>query len=180
MSGGLLRPEVAAFLTRYGEAGGALGFAGLGLWLALSPGPVVAGLGWAMAAFGLAALPVALRRARYPRSQMGAGIVAVTEGRIAYMGPILGGAAALDDLQAIAMTHEADGSAVWVLYLAEGQMRIPVDARGGAALFDAFALLPDFPLGAALDAAEGRPEAERFLWRRGLDIALSSGHLTND
>jgi hypothetical protein len=95
-----------------------------------------------------------------------AGLVAVKEGRIGYLGPIAGGLADLDSIVSVEVERRG-GETVWVLRLAEGpSLAIPATAEGADRLLDAFAALPAFDTGRvarALDAPEG---VRVLVWRR--------------
>ena len=165
---GFLRPDAVRSLRRWREVLAALGLAALGVWIAASPGPVVQGFGWVLVLVGAAALIPAIRRARFAASGEGPGIVRVDEGRILYMGPVEGGAMALDDIAELSLRRARDGGgATWVLGGPDTVLEIPVDAAGGDALFDAFAALPGLSPRMLLSArADGRP-GTLPLWRRG-------------
>jgi hypothetical protein len=163
-----LRPGAVAALRRWREVLAALGLIALGVWIAAFPGPVVQGFGWVLVAVGAAALIPAARRARFAASGEGPGVVRVDERRILYMGPVEGGAVALDAMQHLSIRRLEDGRAAWILVAEDALLAIPVDATGADALFDAFTALPGLSPQALL-AARGasRPGTTRLWTRRG-------------
>ena len=136
------RPEAVAIITRWREALIAAGVGILGLWIALRPGPIVSGFGYALTAFGVILLILALRRIRFARAGDGPGVVTLDEGRIAYLGPYYGGTVAVQDLTRLALRRGGDGASNWVLAHPEGVLVIPTNAVGADVLFDAFTTLP--------------------------------------
>lgn len=184
----LIRPELAAALTRGREVLAAAALALFGLWLLWLGG-------WLLQAVGGAALLVAAgwgfqawRRMHFAQDGEAPGIVEVVEGQIGYFGPVTGGAVGLPDLVEIRLLT-IRGRRVWRLKQADGQaLLIPVEARGAEALFDAFAALPGMDTGelvAALGAGggpaargEGRALAlageSRLVWARAGRAVLRS------
>ncbi|PWE32294.1 hypothetical protein DDZ14_11240 [Maritimibacter sp. 55A14] len=114
-----------------------------GVWLIWrGTGWMTPALGALLLAGGAAAGYVALQRVRFRVAGDGPGIVRVTEGRLAYLGPHHGGAVSLQSLVEIALEPAPEGR-LWVLAHSEGPpLVIPVKALGADALFDAFAALP--------------------------------------
>ena len=161
----LVRPELRALLSRWGEVGAALAAAvagglimRLGGYLFLPVGALVTllALGWAV---------TALRRLSFRRTVAAPGVVEVVEGQVGYFGPTFGGFVALADLEDVRLT-EFGGRQQWRLRTAGGEvLLIPVDAAGAEKLFDAFATLPGIDM-AALAAALDRGAATLPLWRR--------------
>jgi hypothetical protein len=162
-----LRPGAAAVLRKWREVLIALGVIGLGLWIAAFPGPVVQGFGWVLMAGGAAYLIPAARRARFAASGEAPGVVRVDERRILYMGPVHGGAVALDDLAHLSIRRLEDGRAAWVLVAEDGVLAIPVEATGAEALFDAFTALPGLSAQALLAARDGAASGTTRIWSRG-------------
>jgi hypothetical protein len=171
---GFFRPEAVAVVTRWREVGVALAIAALGLWIALRPGGViVTGFGYVLIALGAVALVPALRRARFVSGGQGPGVVQVDEGRITYMGPVTGGAMALDDLKVLSVRRDGDDRPAWVLADASQLLVIPVDAVGADALFDAFAALPDVKLDRLIAAVQSRTRGSQRVWVRDRPLALT-------
>ncbi|MFN3973107.1 MAG: hypothetical protein ACK4L4_17365 [Gemmobacter sp.] len=179
----LIRPEVAAALTRWREVIAAGGVAMLGLWIAAQGGLILMPAGLALVLVAGAWAVTALRRMRFGQDVTAPGIVEVNEGQIAYLGPAFGGYAALEEVVEIRLVTMR-GRRLWRLMQADGQvLLIPVDATGAAALFDAFAALPGIDMGEVIAALEGEgPAAQgaglalgpqvRVVWRRrGVGVA---------
>ncbi len=118
----------------------------------------------------------ALRRLRFLQAGEAPGIVRVTEGQIAYLGPRVGGFVGLPDLAELHLLT-LQGRRIWRLRQTDGRMlHIPVEAQGAEALFDAFAALPgmdtaalvavlgpDGPAGGTVVALNG---SDRLVWAR--------------
>jgi hypothetical protein len=139
---GFFRPEAMALVMRWREALIAVGVGALGLWIAVRPGPIVSGFGYALTAFGAILLFLALRRIRFARKGEGPGVVTLDEGRISYLGPYYGGTLAVQDLTRLALRRGGDGLSHWVLAHPDGVLVIPTNAVGADVLFDAFTTLP--------------------------------------
>lgn len=133
-------------------------------WTAVAVGPL-AWLAAPVAAGGLALLWTGLQRYRVRPGGDGPGFVEITEGRVIYFGPETGGAIALDTLTAISLVPTARGS-IWRLTVPEGALAIPVAARGGEALIDAFARLPGFSLARLPAGLQPPGPAPLTVWRR--------------
>ncbi|NKX45594.1 hypothetical protein [Roseicyclus persicicus] len=170
---GFLRPEAAAVLRRWREVIAALGLVALGLWIATSPGPVLQGAGYVLAALAAIALVPAIRRARFAPGGQGPGVVRVVEGRILYMGPVTGGAVSVRELTSLSLRRDEDGRAAWVLTEPGQLLVIPVDAAGAEALFDAFTALPGLGAQRLLSARQSVRTGTQTLWRRQTVPALT-------
>jgi hypothetical protein len=170
---GFLRPEAAATLRRWREVIAACGVIALGLWIAASPGPIVQGFGYVLAALAVLALIPAIRRARFASGGQGPGVVQVVEGRILYMGPMTGGAVSVGDLTSLALRRDHTGNAAWILSEPGQMLVVPVDAAGADALFDAFTTLPGLGGQRLLAARQGSRVGEQVLWRRASPLALT-------
>ncbi|PKQ12496.1 MAG: hypothetical protein CVT70_09110 [Alphaproteobacteria bacterium HGW-Alphaproteobacteria-1] len=160
----LVRPGASHTLRRWREVLVALGLAALGLWWALTGFGLLAWIGWAMivaaAALGLAGV----QRVRFRRGAGGPGVVVVDEGLIAYLGPVTGGAVALSEITALAL--DPDGPH-WVLRQpGQPALRIPLDAEGAEALFDAFAALPGLRTEHMLARMRRPGPVSEILWQR--------------
>lgn len=160
----LVRPELAAALSRGREVLAAAALGLMGLWL-VSLG------GWLLQGLGGGALVVAAgwgfqawRRMRFAQDGDAPGIVEVDEGQISYFGPATGGAVSLPDLVELRLMS-LRGRRVWRLKQSDGQaLLIPVEARGADALFDAFATLPGLDTGDLVAALQGAaPAGERVV-----------------
>lgn len=172
---GFFRPEAMALVMRWREALIAVGIAGLGLWIALRPGPIVSGLGYALMALGAILLILALRRIRFSRAGQGdgPGVVTLDEGRIAYLGPYYGGALAVQDLTRLALRTGGDGLSAWVLAHPEGVLVIPTNALGAELLFDAFTTLPGLNMAYLLRNLNAGRAGTITLWSRQAPPALT-------
>ncbi|MHA6346251.1 hypothetical protein [Roseivivax sp. CAU 1761] len=161
-----LRPAAEAALRRWGEALAGLGVAALGLWAALASWGLLAWMGWALAAAGAALAVAGWQRGRFARGGGGPGVVTLTEGRIAYFGPLSGGVVDLDTLEALGL--DPTGRPLhWVLTPRDGPaLHVPVNAEGADALFDAFAALPGLGTERVLRALDRPGRAPLTLWRR--------------
>ena len=169
-----MRAAARLFLRRHAELLGALALAAGALGLlgrpALAGAPLALGL--LLPVLLLAALlgRDGLIRARLGRSG-GAGVVAVREGRILYMGPEGGGVVDLDGLVRVDLERKGAGL-VWHLTASDGTvLSIPAGAEGAAALPDALAVLPGFDLATSSRATGAAPGARVMLFRRqGIDM----------
>lgn len=163
----MIRPELAARLTRHRETLAAAGLGVFGLWVAAQGGYLLTPLGLGLAGLGAAWGLMAWRRARFSRPVATPGLVDLDEGRVGYYGAGqgLGGYIALEDLSEIRLLH-LRGAHYWRLKSATGEaVLIPVAATGSEKLYDAFASLPGIDMG-ALTAALDRRVAAQSLWRR--------------
>jgi hypothetical protein len=163
-------------LRPWREVLAALAATAFGLWVAAQGGLILIPAGMAIAGLGAAWAIAARRRMRFHTEIAAPGVVEVIEGQVSYMGPVVGGAVALDDLVDLRLIS-LRGRRLWRLRQADGQaILIPVDAAGADSLFDAFVSLPGMD-SAALVAAlhpEGRAEgtalavdpAPVVVWRR--------------
>ena len=162
----MIRPEAAAALRRWGEAGAGAALLASGAWLAAAAFGLPRLFGLAMLAAGAVLAVSGLRRARFGARADGPGVVEVVEGRIAYLGPETGGAVALDLLEEVALVRSG-GAPAWRLAAADGgAVTIPHGARGADALPEALAPLPGFDGGAMLRALGDPANGTRVVWRR--------------
>ena len=138
----VIRPEARAALLRWREALGGLAVMALGAYWITGPAGLLGWVGWIVALTGLALLVVGVQRARFRPAGQGPGVVQVDEGQIAYFGPLAGGGIAVSELERL--TFDPAGEPPhWVLSATgAAPLRIPVNAEGADALFDAFAALP--------------------------------------
>ena len=160
----LLRPGAAQVLRRWREVLVTLGLAALGLWWALTGFGLIEWLGWALMAAAAALALAGLQRLRFRRGGGGPGGVVVDEGLIAYLGPVTGGTVALSEITALALDP---GGPHWVLSQpGQPDLRIPLDAEGAEALFDAFAALPGLRTEHMLARMRRPARAPETLWQR--------------
>jgi len=174
-----IRPEVTALFHRwFGHWSEPLIILGIG---AISLSLLIEGLSRNAAgriALGLLGLGLTClliwshwRRALMRRETSAPGVVEITERRIAYFSPTIGGVVALDDLTEIDIKTTADGpfapDVFWVLHHTAGPpLAIPSEATGANGLIDAFTALPGLDFGRVIEAM-GSTEANSFvIWRR--------------
>lgn len=166
----LIRPELAARLSRHRELLSALALAGFGGW-------VFARGGWFYGAIGAAVIAVAAiwardawRRERFARAVAAPGLVEQDEGVVRVLSArALGGQIALNDLAELRLLR-LKGHPHWRLKSRGGEaLLIPLDAAGAERLAGSFAALPGFDMGkavAAIDAAQAGGDAVQVIWRR--------------
>ncbi len=170
----MIRPEIAARLTRWREAiaGGAV--VASGLWLALGSSGLVAIFGGAVALLGAMLALSGIRRARFRSAVCAPGVLEVDEGRLTYLGPVLGGSADLDDLTEVVFRRTATGEAFWRLSHTGGRpLIVPEGAAGSERLLDALAPLPGLESGAMVRAVQGRRAGTTAVWRRADRLSLT-------
>ena len=164
----MIRPEVAAFLTRWQEVIFAAAVAGFGLWLVILGGYILMPIGGALVLLSLSMAVLALRRLQFSRPTTAQGMVEVDEAQIGYYGPDDGGFISLQDMVELRLLRIA-GRQMWRLKQSDGQaLLIPLDAQGAAALFDAFAALPDMDTAALVAGLSGETAEIKPIWRRPL------------
>ena len=159
----MIRPELAAALSRWREALAGAALLGLGLWMAAGIGSV-RWLGWVVALAGAALVVAGLRLGRFRTGGEGPGIVTVDERRIVYMGPLTGGAVAVAGIRRLDLDPSARPDPAWTITTAEGALHIPVTAKGADALYDAFAALPGIDTGRMLRELGKRDGAAVAIW----------------
>ena len=161
----MIRPELITLATRWRESLSGAVAAALGLWAGLSATGLLGVLGWIAFAIGLALVASGVQRARFrDGAGEGPGVVRVTEGQIAYFGP-LGGVVAMDLLSDLSFDPRSHPP-VWVLRHGGGApVHIPVTASGSEALFDAFEQLPGLDMQRLLALREHPGDAPVSLWR---------------
>ncbi|SFE31978.1 hypothetical protein [Roseivivax sediminis] len=159
----MIRPEARAALSRWAETLAGLAVALLGILWATGSGGV---LGWVVTVAGAALAAAGAQRARFGMGGGGPGIVDVTEGRIAYFGPLDGGVVDLDALESLTL-DPSGRPAHWVLGRPEEPpLSIPLTAQGADGLFDAFAALPELDTERMLREMRRRPDRPVVIWRR--------------
>jgi hypothetical protein len=166
----MIRPTAQALLSRWSEVMiGAL-CAALGLWLAVQGGYVLLPLGTVIALLAAVYGLAAYRRISFAQNPAAVGVIEVTEGQIAYFAQgDAGGFIALGELVELRLIT-LSRRRFWRLKQQDGQaLLIPIDAAGNAALFDAFASLPQMDSAALLAALTAPPRTDHgaaILWRR--------------
>ncbi len=151
----MIRPEVAALLSRYAEAIVAGGVTLVALWIVGLPDfrldwlSVL--LGAPLAVAGIVWLRVALRRAR-AQGQDGAGRLFVEERRVLHVGSFGNVQVDLDDATRLDLMAQG-GRASLMVHVPDGPpTALPLGAEGVDALYDALTGLP----GMDLDALHAR------------------------
>ena len=161
-----IRPEAAAGLNRWREVlyGGVVLLVGL-FWVLGSRG-LLHLLGYPVVFLALVLIWVGIQRARFRTASDGAGAVQVDEGRIAYFGPLTGGAVALADLERLTLVRSLK-PAHWRLDSPQQEsLLIPVNAAGSEALFDAFATLQGLQTERMLAELNGAGDQPVVIWDR--------------
>ncbi|ETX28010.1 hypothetical protein [Roseivivax isoporae] len=161
-----LRPGARQAIRRWREALAGAGAAALGAWFVLGAGGLLGVVGIGLILGGGALAVAGVQRARFRTGGGGQGIVQVSEGRIAYFGPLDGGVVDLSELESLAV--DPTGRPLhWVLSRTGAQpLRVPVDAEGADALFDAFAALPGLRTERMLRAIEAPGRHVQVIWQR--------------
>lgn len=162
-----VRPEVRALLWRWRELLAGAALIALGLWWALGvTGWLLNALGGLLALAGAALALLGLQRARFRDARDGPGVVQVTEGRVAYFGPLTGGAVDIAELTRLSLDRQGQ-PAHWVLRQPGcDPLHIPVSAKGGEALFDAFSALPGLRTEHMLRELHRAGGGESLIWQR--------------
>jgi len=169
-----MRPEAAALLTRWREAGGAVLVVLLGLWVAGFGGWFYMAIGALIAVVGLSGLVIALRRMRFQRAVDQPGVVEVDEGEVRYLGPHGGGFAAIPEIVSVELIADLAGRRWWRLSESGGNvLSVPVAAEGAAALFDVFARLPGLSTGELVLVLDRPGRQAITVWRRSGHRALT-------
>lgn len=171
----MIRPKARAALRRWRDVLIGLALIALGLWWIAGTGLIV-WAGGAVAALGGAVLLAGVQRLRFDRGEDGPGIVSVDERRIAYMGPLSGGAVALDELRRLDLDPTARPDPVWVMTGPDAVLHVPVTARGSDALLGAFAALPGLETGRMLGELSRGGDAAVTIWERPSERAARSAY----
>lgn len=157
-------------LRRWAETALVSALAAWLLWRGLSAAWAGAWLGWLVVLAGLLAAgwaAAAFGRARFDAPRDGAGVVEIAERRVAYFGPLGGGAVALDELVAVDAARDPLDAPAWRLRDVDGvALTIPLGAAGAEALPEALSALPGFSLDRAAAAFADPPTGLHPLWRR--------------
>lgn len=162
-----IRPEVVTFLKRWQGVIIGVAVAALGLWWIVISSGVLGWIGWAVMAAGGALTFTGAQRMRFVTERGGPGIVTITEGQIAYFGPLTGGVVALSELSRIEIDHSGK-PAHWQLHQ-QGQpvLSIPLTAENAGALFDVFSSLPGLNTERLLtQMRDDRGPHVAVIWRR--------------
>lgn len=179
----MIRPQAFRAIKRWSEIAIAGAMFVLGAYWALALGGYIfapLGLGLMGTALGLGVW--AYRRLRFAQDVNAAGLIEVIEGELRYFAPdhSAGGFINLPDLVELRLLHMG-ARRFWRLKSQDGQaLLVPIDAAGNAALFDAFAALPQMDSAALIAAIAAKPATAagtQTLWRRGAG-PISLAHRT--
>lgn len=160
-----VRPEARAVIWRWREA--LLGVVVLcaGLYWASGFG-LLKWLGLVVLCIGAATLLAGIQRARFRSPRGGPGVVQVDERQITYFGPNQGGSLALEELATL-LLDAGSVPPVWLLqHPTQPALRIPVNAEGAEALFDAFAALPGIRTEFMLSQLGQKPHHPVVIWSK--------------
>jgi len=162
----LLRPAVRDALWRWREVLVAVVVALLGWWWIATFFDPVRWIGWVILALAIVIAAAGVQRARFRQPGSGPGVVQVVEGRVAYFGPLTGGALDTSAITKLELEPQAK-PAHWIVTGEDGtQLEVPVNARGADELFDVFAKLPGIETQKMLDALSRRPDVRVTVWQR--------------
>ncbi|MCJ7871630.1 hypothetical protein [Phaeobacter sp. J2-8] len=162
-----IRTEAKAVIWRWREVIGGLGLAALGAWWLFGvQGWMINGVGLGLLGLSGALIFLGYQRARFRADSDGPGVVQVVEGRVAYFGPLTGGAVDLAEIARISLDRRLF-PAHWILVQpGNDPLHIPVSAKGGEALFDAFATLPGLRTEYMLRELGRDTSNETVIWKR--------------
>ena len=161
----IIRPVIQVTLWRWREVLFGLGLMLLALWWGVTAFGVLRWVATALGAAGGLLAIAGVQRGRFRLGGDGAGVVQVVEGQLAYFGPDCGGTVAMSELAVLSLDKRQRPSC-WVLRQpGVDDLKIPVDATGAEALFDAFAALPGFQVDVMLERLR-QPAGDRVvIWR---------------
>jgi len=137
-----VRPEAVAAIRRWREVISGTGVLCLGLWWMLGTTGLLHWLGYVISAIAAVLIVSGIQRGRFRGDRDGPGVVSVDEGRIAYFGPLTGGAVALGEITRICLDPTGRPPHWLISQPGQADLAIPLSARGADDLFDAFATLP--------------------------------------
>lgn len=165
-----IRPELRAAAIRWREALVGAVLIAAGLWIALGArGNVIVIMGLALAGLGLFLAVTGTQRALLRRGGGGAGMVEIRERQLTYFSGEGGSAISLDDVRRIAIETRATSGEkpdmFWLIdALGQPTLRIPADAVGAEAIFDALAGFPGADYAAVLRASGSQRPANFDIW----------------
>lgn len=162
----MIRPEAAAVLLRWRDAFIGTALIALGLYWFTKTFGLLSWVGAALTLIGALIGFAGLQRARFAKTQQGAGIVDVTEGQITYFGPNTGGVIALDNITKISLIYQQNEQ-LWKLEQpAQPALFIPIGATGAERLFDAFTQLQNFQIEPMLQLLAQRLNTPQTIWQK--------------
>lgn len=161
-----IRSDARQTLWRWREVLVALGVLVLGAFWVFGSTGLLNVLGYAVLALGAVMLLAGLQRVRFQGGDGGPGMVQVDEGQVVYFGPLTGGAVALREMTALMLDPTAK-PAHWVLVQpGQADLRVPLNAKGAEALFDAFATLPGIRTEHMLAQMKRGADQPVMIWQR--------------
>jgi len=162
-----MRPEARAALWRWREVLYAGAIAAFGLWWAIGGLGIVKWIGLIFIALAVILGIAGIQRGRFRQSGTGPGVVQVAERRLAYFGPLSGGAMDIADLTKLELDPTSQPSPSWILTGIGGQyLGIPINAEGAEALFDLFGSLEGIETEAMLEVLSRKPERKVEVWAK--------------
>ena len=163
-----IRPEARATLWRWREVLAGVALTPVGAWWSFGvTGWLGNAVGFAVLALAALLLVLGVQRARFRAGSDGPGVVQVVEGRVAYFGPLTGGAVDMAEITRLSLDAR-NRPATWVLVQpGVDTLHIPVTAKGAEALFDAFAALPGLRTEYMLRALNDTTTRETVIWQKG-------------
>lgn len=163
----MIRADAKEALRKWREVWISAVLGALGLYWALNTFGILKWLGWAMLVLGALLCLLALQRLRLARGGGGPGIVKITEGRIAYMGPQTGGVIDIDLLFELRITDRDAPTPFWILAPETGEpLSIPLTAEGADNLYDLFLTLPGLNPGRLSKAMTTATPGLQLIWQR--------------
>ena len=172
----LIRPEIKETLWRWRELGIGIFVCLLGFfWFFQSFGL----LKWTCASFallGFVLIFIGQQRGRFRNSEKGAGVIGVVEGKITYFGPLEGGTIAVADIIGVSLIIQGCIRCWRLDQNGQDALIIPISAKGGEHLFNAFAEIDGFPLEQMLRQLADETSQSSIVWRR-VDYGHHQKHL---
>lgn len=161
----MIRPELRDGFAKWRDVLIGLAVAVLGAWWATTTFGIFAYVGYAVIALGVVLMIGGWQRMRFQTEGQGPGVVQIVERRLSYFGPLTGGTIDMDDAVRLELIRSGT-PAHWRVSGAEGQVDIPVNAKGSDVLFDVFASLPEIDMGAVVGAVQDSATTDQVLWQR--------------
>lgn len=163
-----IRPEARATLWRWREVLAGVALTPVGAWWSFGvTGWLGNAVGFVVLGMAMLLLFLGIQRGRFREDSDGPGVVQVVEGRVAYFGPLTGGAVDMAELTRLSLDAR-NTPATWVLSQpGVDPLYIPVSAKGTEALFDAFAALPGLRTEYMLRVLNDGAARETVIWQKG-------------
>ena len=163
----MIRPEARATLWRWREVLYAGAIALFGLWWAWGGLGIVKWIGFIILALAAILALAGIQRGRFRQTGKGPGVVQVAERRLAFFGPLEGGAMDIADLTRLELDPTSYPTPSWRLTGMGGEsLAIPVNATGAEALFDLFGSLEGINTEAMLDVLSQKPDQTVEVWAK--------------